>query len=392
MNSLMKQLLQKQPSFKKLVTAGILSVVVALTGCTYLPSSGPLTTEISSQSDSSAQTDFPFTIVELDETSIVAVLENKQQTFSSVFGNKAWKPRSVIGTGDVISVVVWEASEQGLFANPTTGSRTELGPFQVDSEGKIAVPFVGRITARGRTLAQLRWAIQSALQSKAVDPQVVVAMTENTSSLVSVNGNARNPGQYPIKLSGDRLSDVVAKANGTTNPVHETTITLVRKNRKHTQQLNFVLNNPAENIFVRANDQILLSHDPMTITAFGAVPRVGEYPLKQGKVSLITMLGRIGGLDDNRADAAGLFVFRYEDRKVLDTLAISDNGAGTPKVPVIYKLNMKNPRSYFVAQSFILRDSDIVYVANAGGAELRKFVSIISGVTSTAIGVAAASN
>ncbi len=388
----MKQLLHKRPSFKKLVTTCVVSAAVGLSACTYLPSSGPLTTEISTQSNQSAQTDFPFTLVELDETSIVAVLENKPKTFSSVFGNKAWKPRSVIGTGDLISVVVWEASDQGLFANPTTGSRTELGPFQVDNEGKIAVPFVGRITAKGRTVAQLRWAVQSALQAKAVEPQVVVAITENSSSLVSVNGDARNPGQYPINLSGDRLSDVVAKASGTTNPVHETSITLVRKNRKHKQQLSFVLNNPSENIFVRANDQILLAHDPMTITAFGAVPRVGEYPLKQGKVSLIKMLGRIGGLDDNRADPAGLFVFRYEDRKVLDTLAISDQGAGTPKVPVIYKLNMKNPQSYFVAQSFILRNGDIVYVANAGGAELRKFISIISGVTSTAIGVAAATN
>ncbi len=380
------------PSLKKLVTTGVVSAMVVLSACTYLPSNGPLTTEISNQSDQSAQTDFPFTLVELDETSIVAVLENKPKTFSSVFGNKAWKPRSVIGTGDLVSVVVWEASNQGLFANPTTGSRTELGPFQVDGEGKIAVPFVGRITARGRTIAQLRWAIQSALQAKAVDPQVVVAITENTSSLVSVNGDAKNPGQYPINLSGDRLSDVVARASGTINPVHETSITLVRSNRKHKQQLSIVLNNPSENIFVRANDQILLAHDPMTITAFGAVPRVGEYPLKRGKVSLIKMLGRIGGLDDNRADPAGLFVFRYEDRKVIDTLAISDQGAGTPKVPVIYKLNMKSPKSYFVAQSFVLRDGDIVYVANAGGAELRKFITIISGVTSTAIGVAAATN
>ncbi|MEM8649918.1 MAG: polysaccharide biosynthesis/export family protein [Pseudomonadota bacterium] len=388
----MKQSLHKRPSFKKLVTTCVVSAAVGLSACTYLPSSGPLSTEISTQSNQSAKTDFPFTLVELDETSIVAVLENKPKTFSSVFGNKAWKPRSVIGTGDLISVVVWEASDQGLFANPTTGSRTELGPFQVDTEGKIAVPFVGRITARGRSLAQLRWAIQSALQQKAVDPQVVVSITENFSNTVSVNGNARAPGQFPLSLSGDRLSDIVARANGTTNPVHETSITLVRKNRKHTQQLKFVLNNPEENIYVRANDQILLAHDPMTITAFGAVPRVGEYPLKQGRVSLIKMLGRIGGLDDNRADAAGLFVFRYEDRVVLDSLALSDNGAGTPKVPVIYKLNMKNPRSYFVAQSFILRDSDIVYVANAGGAELRKFISIISGVTGTALGVAAATN
>jgi polysaccharide export outer membrane protein len=57
------------------------------------------------------------------------------------------------------------------------------------------------------------------------------------------------------------------------------------------------------------------------------------------------------------------------------------------KVPVVYKLDLKDPASFFVAQGFPIRDKDVVYVANAPAAELQKFLNMVSTVLSPVLGV-----
>ena len=48
------------------------------------------------------------------------------------------------------------------------------------------------------------------------------------------------------------------------------------------------------------------------------------------------------------------------------------------KVPVIYRVNLKDPAMFFAAQSFPMRDKDVLYVSNAPFTDIQKFVSIIS--------------
>src|SRR5207247_1367833 len=51
------------------------------------------------------------------------------------------------------------------------------------------------------------------------------------------------------------------------------------------------------------------------------------------------------------------------------------NAPGTTpegKVPVIYSIDLKDPRSFFLAQTFPMRNRDVLYVANAPAAELQK--------------------
>lgn len=373
--------------------AVLILLSLVLGACSFLPSSGPLSPELSSQSKSAKNTDFPYELIQIDKAVISTIVANEPETFKAAFGNDTWRPKSVIGVGDVVSVVVWEPGDQnGLFSNPATGSRAELGPFQVPQNGKIPVPYIGQISAKGRTIAQLRWAIQSQLQGKAIDPQVVVSISENTSTLVSVNGDAKQPGRHPIALNGSRLSDIIASAGGSSNGATQTQITLIRGQRKVTQQLSSVLSTPNENVYVRAGDQIILDHNPLTITAFGAIRSPGQFPIEPGKVNLIEALGRIGGLDDNRANPTGVFVFRFEQNHVLTDLGIEVTNANAERNPVIYKLDMREGISYFLGQAFNVRDKDVIYVANSTGSELRKFFNILAGISGPSLGVIGAVN
>ena len=88
-------------------------------------------------------------------------------------------------------------------------------------------------------------------------------------------------------------------------------------------------------------------------------------------------LGRIGGVDDTRANAEGVFIFRFEDPKAVNEsdkkLALTPEG----KVPVIYRVDLKNPATFLIAQNFPVRDKDVMYVANAPIADFQKFLNLI---------------
>jgi polysaccharide export outer membrane protein len=48
---------------------------------------------------------------------------------------------------------------------------------------------------------------------------------------------------------------------------------------------------------------------------------------------------------------------------------------------------MSDPATFFVAQSFPIHNRDILYVSNAPGVDLQKFVSVITQTTFSVIGI-----
>ncbi len=357
----------------------IAPVIGILSGCSALPSAGPISSEIQNTSSDRRTKPFDYHLIDLDD-SVVSVLSAYQpHGLSKVFTGEKWAPKRIVGIGDIVSVVVWEQGNDRLFAPDGQAGGVELGPFVVNQGGAITIPYVGKVNARGKSVERLQDALQITLDRKATNPQVIVTLKQNASSLVTVNGDVRKPGQYSVDLRGQRLLDVVANAGGSSSPATESYVSLTRKGRQAKQLLSTVFEKTDENVFVRPGDGIFVTHDPQTFTAFGAVPRIGEYPIQASNVSLVEALGRIGGLDQNAANSQGLFVFRYEEPQVISQLKPEYLGTSSGKVPVIYRLNMRDARSYFKGQLFSLRDKDVVYVSNAYGAELNKFIRILSG-------------
>ena len=62
----------------------------------------------------------------------------------------------------------------------------------------------------------------------------------------------------------------------------------------------------------------------------------------------------------------------------------SPAAASGSRVPVVYRVNMRSPDAYFYASGFKLRDKDVVYVANAEGAEASKLLRLVNLATSSA--------
>lgn len=86
---------------------------------------------------------------------------------------------------------------------------------QTDASGRISFPLAGIIEAAGRTPAEIEDEIESRLRSRYVrDPQVTVNLKETVSQVITVDGQVKEPGLYPV-IGKMTLMRAVATAKGT---------------------------------------------------------------------------------------------------------------------------------------------------------------------------------
>ena len=62
--------------------------------------------------------------------------------------------------------------------------------------------------------------------------------------------------------------------------------------------------------------------------------------------------------------------------------------SGEKQVPVIYRVDLANPQSFFIAQNFPIHNKDLLYVSNSGGAETQRFLNLLFTIVYPIIGTA----
>lgn len=86
--------------------------------------------------------------------------------------------------------------------------------MQVDASGRIAMPLVGTVDARGKTASELASVIERALRGRYVrNPEVTVNIKSSVSQVVTVDGQVVEPGLYPV-TNQMTLLRVIASAKG----------------------------------------------------------------------------------------------------------------------------------------------------------------------------------
>jgi polysaccharide export outer membrane protein len=77
-----------------------------------------------------------------------------------------------------------------------------------------------------------------------------------------------------------------------------------------------------------------------------------------------------------------VFLFRYEPPAVVGALGAGNLASGPDRdSPVVYRLDFRDPNSYFLADRFPVQDKDIIYVSNALLSDLQKFFTLLNTVT-----------
>ena len=100
------------------------------------------------------------------------------------------------------------------------------------------------------------------------------------------------------------------------------------------------------------------------------------------KISLSEALAKSQGLNDDLANPKGVFLFRYEPASIVRAL---DQPMATHAQdgisPVVYRFDFADANSHFIADQFSVRDKDIIFVADAGAAQIQKLFTLLSTVT-----------
>ncbi len=99
---------------------------------------------------------------------------------------------------------------------------------RVRTDGKIALPVVGEVIARGKRPAQLAAEIQDRLKSVVVAPSVSVVMEQEGAMRVSVVGEVKNAGVFEVQ-PGSNVLHALAAAGGLSDYADGDRIFVVRK-------------------------------------------------------------------------------------------------------------------------------------------------------------------
>ncbi|NPD68338.1 polysaccharide export protein [Lichenicola cladoniae] len=379
--------------------------IILLAGCNTLPDSGPVESKILNDAKKPETNPLGFSIVQLDPSVISMLATQSPPLLSALGGGMRDRLRGDrIGPGDVLQVSIFELGS-GLFgggsaggmssgggsnplmggAGPGTSVTSEnLPPIVVDGSGAVDVPYVGRLQATGRTPTQLAAAIKGGLKGQSQNPQVLVRISTDITNAVIVSGDVKKPGRDALTLAHERLLDMIAIAGGPEHAPEDTVVQLNRDGRTARIPLRILQDQPDQNVTLVPGDRIQVTYQPRSFTVFGATSKVSETAFDTPELSLAEALARIGGPLDDRADPNAVFLFRFEDRQAAVRMGLPVR-PGVALAPVVYKLDMMNPTSYFVAQKFAMKDKDLVYIANAKTNKFYKFFNLISMIVGPAI-------
>lgn len=366
-----------------LALAFALSSSLALSGCAGIPTSGPSTKDINTITKKSK--DAGIQIVDVTPDLAAQLLSERQRDdFAKLLGTKV-RFQQAFGLGDVINVSIWEAAPatlfgsssqaNGLIASPSPA--TNLPPQMVDNDGLINIPFIGEVKAAGKTPVELERLITAKLRGKANQPQILVRLAQNSTSYVTVIGDIPASSHMQLTPKGERVLDAVAAAGGVRQPVNKMTVQVTRGERVVSLPLETVIREPKENVPLQANDVVTLLYQPYSFTTLGAVGQTHEVNFEVQGITLAQALSRSGGLEDTRSDARGVFIFRFEKPDALNWPNRPIKARADGRIPVIYRFNLKDPESLFVAQNFMIDNKDLLYISNAPVADMQKLLNVV---------------
>lgn len=357
---------------------------VLLGGCSQFPTSGPSAVEV--QQAQPLPGTGVIQVVELDDR-IARQLKSRQQ--DRLFSEVLRAPKAVasgIGRGDTLEISVWEAPPATLFGTggsaadsrqPSTVRSVTFPELAVDESGGVTIPFAGWVSVLGMTPRAVQSEVVRRLAGKANQPEVLVRVLRNASSNVTVVGEVAHSIRMPLTPAGERLLDALAAAGGVRQPINKTTIQVTRGKEFHSLPLDRVIQDPSQNVPLSPGDVVTALFQPLSFTALGATGKNEEINFEAQGITLAQALARAGGLIDSRASPQGVFVFRFEPEGALAWPRQPAAATADGQVPVVYRIDLRNPGSFFVMQNFSISNKDILYVSNAPAAELQKFLNVV---------------
>lgn len=244
-------------------------------------------------------------------------------------------PNYLLGPGDTLDLSVWSRDFEQVKQTLT-----------ISPEGFIILPQLGRITASGQTIEQLRQGLAQQYSKLFVDPNVTLVVSEQRTVEVYVTGDAVRPGKYPLAGMATVLTALYA-AGGPSEIGSFRNIRLNRVGRAAIEidLYDYLLTGRRDNDVVLApGDSIFIPPVRGEVGLTGELRRPARYEIKD-ELTVASAIDLAGGMKPS-AYAPLVHLWRGEKRAdwVLSTLNCSDPGSEDCRRP--------------------LRDGDLIIVKN----------------------------
>ena len=279
----------------------------------------------------------------------------------------------VIGKGDLLSILVWNYPELNIAAAgaqalssssfPMRGAQSPAA-YVVDQNGQIQFPYVGAIKLEGLTEMQARELLSERLLRSIKKPDITLRVQDFRSKKVYVDGEVRTPGNQSIEDVPMTLLEALTRAGGMLNSADQSSIVISRRGVSYSVNIPALVRqgvNPSDILLINGDVVRVRNRDENKIFVLGEVVTPKALPMFNGRLTLTEALGEAGGL--NQLSAAGRQVYVVRNANA--------------KEPLVYNLDARSPVAMALADGFMLRPRDVVFVDASGLARFNRIVTLI---------------
>jgi polysaccharide export outer membrane protein len=279
-------------------------------------------------------------------------------------------PPYAIGSGDVLSIVVWDhpelagnAMNTGSVAPDPSGANTAPPGFVVDHLGRIQFPLIGMVGVDGLTEEQARSLLSTKLAKYLANPNVTLRVQSYRSKRVYIDGEVKSPGLQAINDIPMTLVEALNRSGGLLPSADQSRIVLERGKQRYRVNLRDLVQkgiNPGLVMLAPGDVVRVHSRDESKVFVSGEVLTPKALTMHDGRLTLNEALGESGGISPLSGDARQVYVVRK-----------------TPERTRVFQLDARVAGSLAMAESFELQPKDIIYVAATPLANWNRSLSLL---------------
>jgi polysaccharide export outer membrane protein len=279
-------------------------------------------------------------------------------------------PPYAIGSGDVLSIVVWDHPElAGAAVNAPAGASDPTGAnaappgFVVDHLGRIQFPLIGLVPVDGLTEEEARALLTRKLAKYLASPNVTLRVQSYRSKRVYIDGEVKAPGLQAINDIPMTLVEAISRAGGLLPSADQSRIVLERGQQRYRINLRDLVQkgiNPGL-VMLKPGDVVRVqSRDESKVFVSGEVMTPKALTMHDGHLTLNEALGETGGISPLSGDTRQVYVVRKTSDRTR-----------------VFQLDAREASALAMAEAFELQPKDIVYVAATPLANWNRSLSLL---------------
>ena len=277
-------------------------------------------------------------------------LGNKINTYSEIYD---YRYEYILGSSDIIKIDLTDTDDLD-------------GVYEIDQNGMIDFPFIGRIKLDNLTLNEAQNILLRIIKNFYKNPDLQINIEEYNSSKVYFVGAVQN--QVTITLDQKPITLIEAAIKANFNPTAQDklfgTAGLLRRDGvvyKINLINTFKSKDEGENFYLKKNDVIFIDKNSNSIQIFGEVTIPGTY-FPDMNYSLTEVISTTG-INQLTANAKKIYVIREKYSSFLEVN--------------VFQLDIRNPINLIAGKKFKIQTGDIIFVPPAEITKWNRTISLL---------------